>query len=443
MRWTPDQPRQGAAAIVCAIVCLAAPAAAQVPFEEVVGNLSHVDPTVRIAALRLLREAAYPEAAVPVAALLADAIDRVQLEAIDTEISLFLAEDVPARRRIAGVVEVRNPSQARAAFADGPRTTIPVRVPVDVLNGLVKILRDDTPLVRYEATYALGILAPTGLGGGTDPAVIRSMLDTLVYGLKDPESLLRTASADVLARLYSACELCGPAEQEALAQAKRTIGDNLIAGMNDRVGEARAAAARALGALVDDQAIQALTDQVKFYRRGESMWAPLDGLAQIAHPSSVPLFQELVKHRDDTVRRYAFEGLARTRDQSLGKVLEDAVSVERSESAALALAYAFHRLGRGSRLNMLINALRKPALRAQARAYLLEIGGEAMPVLLSYLKDVDQALLVGIADLVGRTRDQRAVMPLEALLVQKDPRIVSAVEVALLRLGRPAVSRTP
>jgi hypothetical protein len=34
-------------------------------------------------------------------------------------------------------------------------------------------------------------------------------------------------------------------------------------------------------------------------------------------------------------------------------------------------------------------------------------------------------------------------MPLEALLVQKDPRIVSAVEVALLRLGRPAVSRTP
>lgn len=427
-----------------AILLLATTAAAQVPFEGVIANLAHADPEVRVSALRLLREAAFLEAAVPVASVVADPDDRVQIEAIDTEISLFLADDVPARKRIAGIVEVRNQSQARTAFAEGPRATLPTPVPSEVIAALIKVIRDDTPPVRYEALYALGVLAPTGLGNATDAASMSALLDALVYGLKDDEALLRTASADVLGRLYSACETCGPAVNDALTNAKATIGDNLIAGMNDKVKDVRASAARALGALRYEQAIQALTDQVQYYKRGESVVAPLDALAHMGHASTVPLFQSLVTNRETMVRRYAFEGLARTGDKRLGRELEEKVRLESSEASALAYAFALHRLDRGTRLNVIINALRKPVLRAQAREYLLELGPETtLSALVSYLKETDVEILVGLSDILGRMRDPRAVTPLEALLKNPNRKVVAAVEVALLRLGRPVVSRTP
>lgn len=430
---------------VCAMLCLATGAglrAGQVPFEEVIGNLAHADPEVRVAALRLLRESAFPEAAVPVANVIADPDDRVQVEAIDTEISLFLAEDVPARKRIAGIVEVRNQSQARTAFAEGPHATLPTPVPSDVIAALIKAIRDDAPRVRYEALYALGVLAPTGLGKATDAASVNALLDALVYGLKDAEPLLRTASADVLGRLYNACETCGPAVKDALTNAKATIGDNLIAGMNDKDKDARMSAARALGAVRYEQAVKALIDQVEFYKRGQSVMAPLDALAHMAHPSSVPLLQSLINNRDPMVRRYAFEGLARTGDKTLGRTVEEKVKLDNNESSALALALALHRLGRGERLNVIIGALRKPALRAQAREYLLELGTEAVPILLSYLRETDSETLIGVSDVLGRLRDPRAVVPLEAQLKNPDRKVVAAVEVALLRLGRP-VERTP
>ena len=101
----------------------------QARFDDVVRNLRNPDPRVRIKAVRLLREAAHLEAVTPMAALVNDPIDEIQLEAIGAELSFFLVDDVPARKRVALVVEVRNAGGAPAAFDLGPLAAWPVRPP--------------------------------------------------------------------------------------------------------------------------------------------------------------------------------------------------------------------------------------------------------------------------------------------------------------------------
>ena len=61
------------------------------------------------------------EAAVPIAAALADADDRVQLAAIDAERSLFTTRLVPRRKKIGFVIEVRTVAGGDAAAAGSSR----------------------------------------------------------------------------------------------------------------------------------------------------------------------------------------------------------------------------------------------------------------------------------------------------------------------------------
>ncbi len=65
--------------ILCAMLAaLAIPAAASAQparFDDVVRNLRHPEPKVRLAAVRLLREAKYPEAIVPISQLVLDPVD--------------------------------------------------------------------------------------------------------------------------------------------------------------------------------------------------------------------------------------------------------------------------------------------------------------------------------------------------------------------------------
>ena len=58
------------------------------------------DAGTRLHAVQLLKTAAYPEAAVPLAPLVTDPQDEVQLEAIAAELNIFLAEPVVPRKRV-------------------------------------------------------------------------------------------------------------------------------------------------------------------------------------------------------------------------------------------------------------------------------------------------------------------------------------------------------
>ena len=86
------------AALLAGGVCAAL--TAQARFDDIIRNLSNPEPRARLDAVRMLREARHPEAIVPLAPLVNDPVDPIQLEAIAAELSFFLVEDVPARRRV-------------------------------------------------------------------------------------------------------------------------------------------------------------------------------------------------------------------------------------------------------------------------------------------------------------------------------------------------------
>ena len=59
--------------------------APQIPFEQAIRDLASTDADVRLRAAQMLKEAAYPDAAVPLARAVTDAVDEVQLQAIAAE----------------------------------------------------------------------------------------------------------------------------------------------------------------------------------------------------------------------------------------------------------------------------------------------------------------------------------------------------------------------
>ena len=91
--------------------CAAVAFGQQLRFDDVVRNLRNPDPRVRLAAVQLLHESKYAEAIAPIAALVTDPVDQIQLEAISAELSFFLLDDVRTKKRVAGFVEVRNPGR--------------------------------------------------------------------------------------------------------------------------------------------------------------------------------------------------------------------------------------------------------------------------------------------------------------------------------------------
>ena len=167
--------------------------AQQVRFDDVIRNLRNPDPKVRLASVQLLRESRYPEAIGPIAPLINDPMDQIQLEAIWAELSFFLARDVPSKKRLGYVVEVRNPGQAAAAFEMGPLAREPRSAPAEVIDALLKAVDDDNPKVRAEAIYTLGTISTAPLSDAARAQLIKA--------LDHYDPAIRAAAARVAGRL--------------------------------------------------------------------------------------------------------------------------------------------------------------------------------------------------------------------------------------------------
>ena len=98
--------------------------------------------------------------------------------------------------------------------------------------------------------------------------------------------------------------------------------------------------------LREERAVQALTEQLKYYGKGEGAWSALDGLARIAHASSVPIFTARLADRDAYVRRAAAEGLGRAGDKGAMSALETGAGNDPSNMVRAAMQYALQKLGR-------------------------------------------------------------------------------------------------
>jgi HEAT repeat protein len=382
-------------------------------FDDVVRNLRHPEPKVRVAAIRLLREAKYPEAIVPMAPLVNDPVDAVQLEAVAAELSFFLIEDVPARRKVAFLVEVRSRGAALTAFDLGPLAVWPRPAPPELITALLTALDDENARIRIEAIYAVGAIAGRPLTGEAEQQLIKA--------LDHYDPAVREGAARVAGRL-----------------GVKPAGDALIRAMNDSNAAVRYAAMRALGMLREERAVTALTEQLTHYGKGEGAWSALDGMARIAHASSVPLFVERLTDRDPQLRRAAAEGLGRSGSPSAMSALETGAGNETSDSARAAMVFAMQKLGRNY-VPRLVEFLNDRPAALQAQEYLLELGAPVEKELLASLQDPDEAIRAAVADVLGQIGGDASLAALRSL----QDRDKGVVEAATRAIERITIRRTP
>src|SRR5262245_25775817 len=174
---------------------------AQVPFERAIADLASRDAGTRFRAAQLLKEAAYPEAAVPLVPLITDPQDEIQLEAIAAELNIFLAEPVVTRKRVGLVVEKRSAIAAEAALSAGPSAVGGRAVPSEVLTALRTAARDNNPRVALESLYAFGALSVSPSGAARRELLRAGGPDIAAFiGAVDPA--VRYASVRVLGRMF-------------------------------------------------------------------------------------------------------------------------------------------------------------------------------------------------------------------------------------------------
>jgi HEAT repeat protein len=397
--------------IACAAVlagCLGGHLLAQpARFDDVVRNLRNPEPKVRLAAVRLLREAKYPEAIVPMAALINDPLDPVQLEAIGAELAFFLVQDIPERRRLGFLVEVRNRGGAPTAFDLGPLAVWPRPAPPEVIAALMKAVDDENARVRLEAIYGVGLVANGPLGAEAEQLLIKA--------LDHYDPAVRAGAARVAGRL-----------------GVKAAGDVLIKAVNDSNTEVRYAAMRALGALREERAVSALTEQLNYYGKGEGAWSALDGLARIAHKSSVPVFTERLTDRDQYLRRAAAEGLGRSGDTSAIGALETGAGNDAADMARAAMAYALQKLGRNY-IPRLIEFLDDAKTTLQVQDYLLELGPPIEKELVPSLQEPDPGIRAAVADVLGQVGGDQSLAVLQNLK-DRDKDVVEAARRAVERI---------
>jgi HEAT repeat protein len=397
------------ASVAFAILLAAESAFAQQQrFEDVIRNLRNPDPKVRLAAVQLLRESKYPEAIEPIAALVTDPIDQIQLEAIAAELSFFLLEDVRTKKRVAGFVEVRNPGRAVAAFEEGPLALTPRSAPPELVEGLLRAIDDENPKVRSEAIYALGTIAGRVLSEGESAQLIKA--------LDHYDPVIRAAAARVIGRLNVTA-----------------AGDALLKAVSDSQAAVRYAALRALGEIHDKRAVHALTEQLNFYQKGEGAWSALDGLARLADPASVPLFKARLADKDPFLQRAAAEGLGRAGDTSELPALEIGAGNDPSEMVRAAMAFALQKLGRNY-VPRLVESLASSKTAPQVAEYFVELGNAAAPQLLSHLQDPAPEIRANVAAVLGAIGDATTVTSLQPLTQDRDRAVAQSAARAIERI---------
>lgn len=411
------------------VLLLTAALSAQVAFEQAIQDLASRDAGTRLKAVQALKSAPYLEAAVPLAAAVTDSQDQIQLDAIAAELNIFLAERVVPKKRVGLVVEVRNAIDAEATFTAGPLAVGPQPVPPAVLTALRAASRDDAPRVAIEALYALGTLGVVPRGPARRELLRASGPElAALVGAREPE--LRFAALRVLGRLFE--RRPGDDADDAIEE---TVGDALIAAVNDKDRHVNAAALQALGAMRYDRAVQSLSDLFAYYQRGTQAEAALDALARIANRASVPLFAAQLTSRSSAIRGIAIEGLARSGERARWPEIEAALKAERDDGVQLAGAFAAAMLG-GASIERVGEFLKRGRLHDQARQYLMELAPGRVSAFAALLKDGDPRVRADAVDALALAGDAAALPLVEPFVSDPDVSVAVAAQRAVARLSR-------
>ena len=395
------------------VLLTVAPAVAQkVRLDDVVRNLRNPDPRARMDALETLQEANHFDAIPAIAPLINDPIDEIQLAAIATELSFFTVDDIRGRKRVAFFIETRSGGgRAENAFDAGPLAVWPRVIPPQLSTNLLKAVDDESPKVRIEAIYAFGAIAQAS----PEPPTAE-IVEALIKALDHYDPAIRHAAARVSGRLKAT-----------------GTGAALINAVNDSQQPVRFAAMRALGDIREKTAIQALTQQVEYYKRGEGAWAALDALARIGDAESAPLFKSRLADRDEFIRRAAAEGLARAGDASEAATLELGATKDGSAMVRLAMKFALEKL-KGGYVSPILDELDNDKLLPQVAEYVFELGPAVIPELVKRLGDQNDAIRGNAAVILGAVGTKEHIAALEGLAQDRERDVRRAAERAIERI---------
>ena len=418
--------------VICLVALRAVPSlpahpallSAQVPFEQAVSDLSSGDTGARLRAATLLKGAAYPEAAIPLAKAVGDAQDAVQLEAIAAELNIFLADKVVPKKKVGLVIEVRNKIAAESAFSAGRLVIGPLPVPAEVLTALRVAARDGNPRVGLEALYAFGTLASEPAGAARQELQRVSAPD-LAALIGVPDEMLRMAAVRVIGRVF---------EKHTLDESTdMSVGDAIITVLNDRNRLIKRAAMDTLGSMRYARAVEGLTQLFQFYGKGDLAEFALDALARIGHSASVPLFVTQLSSKSPAMRAIAIEGLARAGDAGQMTEIETALKRERNDAVILAGNFAEAML-LNAPIERIMDALVRPKLREVAKQYLVDIVPGRVGGMTRYVQDPEAGMRADIADIIGLAGDPTGLPIVEPLLRDQDEQVVLAARRAVARL---------
>jgi HEAT repeat protein len=392
----------GFTGLLAAVIVVAAPAAQD--WQAVIAQLRDANAGKRINALYQLNAANYQPAAQYVAPLVTDPDDNVQFAAIDAELTFFTNRPIDPGA---------SGSRALEAFNAGPLVRSAAREPDILVDQLITATADRNARVRFDAIHAIGVIVEPGRGLTADAAT------RLMSGLQHADPVMRAATARVLGRVRAT-----------------TAGDALIAVLNDKSDLVQQFAAESLGWLRHDRAVQALTDRVAYFGKGDRASEALLALARIGHGSSRTLFRTNLSNAEPAARRAAAEGVARTGDRASLEIVRGLATNDPSNEVRLAALFAMNALGESQTSGIALVAGR-PDVGAQARQYLLEIGPAAAPAVAAAMTTAsDPAARAELTELIGFIGSSADAPALEAMTRDADPRAARAAADALARIRR-------
>lgn len=375
-------------------------------WQSMIAQLRDGNAAKRIAALRALNAANYVPAAQYAAPLITDPDDGVQFAAIDAAITFFTNE--PIEPGASG-------SRALEAFNAGRLVRSAAREPDVLIDHLITATADRNARVRFDAIHALGVI-----GEPASPFVISAeAIRRISAGLEHADPIVRAATARVLGRLGATL-----------------AGDALIGVLNDKSDLVQQFAAESLGFLRHDRAVQALTDRVTYFAKGDRANEALLALAQIGHGSSRNLFRTRLTDPDATARRAAVEGLGRTGDRASIEQVRTLAKTDPSNDVRLAALFALNALGEPQAAGIAL-VVGQPGLGVQARDYLFEIGSAAAPAVAAAMTTAaDPRARAELTHIIGFIGGAGNAAALEVMTRDADPRAARAAADALARLRR-------
>jgi HEAT repeat protein len=412
---------------VLLVALFVAHVSAQISFEEAVAGLSSKDPKARLNSATLLKESGYVESAVPLAKLVSDPDNAVQIEAIAAELAIFTGGRSGPRRVGIVTIEDRSRPAAQQVFDAGPLVLGPAPVPPVVLLVMRLATLDDSAAVCAEAIYGFGALGPALSGRARRDLLQASQGDmAMVMTLANPS--LRLAGARAIGRIYERRPGDPPIDQK--------LGNALINAVNEPDRAMKLAAIDALGAIRERRAIDGLTQLFDFYSESDLGQAALSALARIGDKASVPVFVKQLSSKSTALRISAIEGLARAGDASHISAIQDALNRASDIRVFDAGTFAAAMLINGS-IDGLIESLNRPKSHNLARQYLVEVARGHTARLTKYAQDPSPRVRMDIADILALADDPQGVGVVAPLLKDMDKQVSVSAERATAWLSSP------